>query len=84
MAYHVQDYILGKVRINGCLILFHMYHKNKSPGTMYPPPPLPLPWLQNVLIINSWLHWTKGGKHFRTVGIEEGGERVADVTRTIT
>ena len=39
---------------------------------------------QNVLIINSWPHCMKGGKEFRAVGIKEGGERVADVTRIIT
>ena len=42
------------------------------------------PSLQNVLIINSWLHGMKGGKEFRALGIKEAGERVADVTRIIT
>ena len=28
------------------------------------------PWLQNVLIINSWPHCMKGGKEFREVGIK--------------
>ena len=42
------------------------------------------PWLQNVLIINSWPHCMKGGKEFRVVGIKEGRERVGDVTMIIT
>ena len=42
------------------------------------------PWLQNVLIINSRPHRIEEGKEFRAVGIKEGGERVADVTRIIT
>ena len=42
------------------------------------------PWLQNVLIIDSWPHYMKGGNEFRAVGIKEGTERVADVTRIIT
>ena len=42
------------------------------------------PWLQNVLIINSWPHRIKGGKEFRAMGIKEGKERVADVIRIIT
>ena len=44
----------------------------------------PSPWLLNVLIINSWPDCMKGSKEFRALGIKEGGERVADVTRIIT
>ena len=44
----------------------------------------PVSWLQHDLIINSWPHCVKGGKEFRALGIKEGGERVADVTRIIT
>ena len=46
--------------------------------------PRHVPWFQNVLIINSWPYYMKGGKEFRAVGIKEGGDRVADVTRIIT
>ena len=42
------------------------------------------PWLQNVLIINSWPHWIKEGKEFRAVGIRYEGERIADITRIVT
>ena len=42
------------------------------------------PWLQNVLIINSWPRCMKGVKEFRALGIKEGGERVAEVTRIMT
>ena len=41
-------------------------------------------WLPNVMIINSWPHCMKGGKELQEVGIKEGAERVADVTRIIT
>ena len=41
-------------------------------------------WLQNVLILNSWPHCMKGGKDFRALGMKEGGEKVADVTRIKT
>ena len=40
-------------------------------------------WLQNILNINSWPHFMKGGKEVQALGIKEGGERVADVTRII-
>ena len=30
------------------------------------------PWLQNVLIIDSWPHCMKGVKEFRAMGIKEG------------
>ena len=29
-------------------------------------------WIQNILIIDSWTHWMKGGSVFRTMGIKEG------------
>ena len=35
------------------------------------------------LNINSWPHCMKGGKEVQALGIKEGGERVADVTRII-
>ena len=41
-------------------------------------------WLRHVLNINSWPHRMKGGKEVQALGIKEGGERVADVTRILT
>ena len=36
------------------------------------------------MITDSWPHCVKGDKEFRAVGIKEGGERVADLTKIIT
>ena len=44
----------------------------------------PSHWIQNILIIDSWTYWVKGGMVFRKMGIKEGGERVTNVIRIIT
>ena len=41
-------------------------------------------WIQNLLINNSWPHYMKGGRLFRTMGIKEGGERATNMTKIIT
>ena len=41
-------------------------------------------WILNLLTINSWPHYMKGGRVFRTIGVNEDGERVTNVTRIIT
>ena len=33
-------------------------------------------WIQNILIINFWPHYMKGGRVYRTMGIREGEKRL--------